>query len=83
MMDYVMIFIVGVIIGMVIMAIIAAAGNIQWGCRDDTKSEEQEILDQLKASELGIVRISDDVSIEKIDDKTIYIKMNHVRRNRI
>lgn len=78
-MDVWMIFVVGVILGMVIMAIIAAAGNIQWGCRDDTKSEEQEILDQLKASELGIVCIPDDVDIEKIDDKTIYIK----RRNRI
>lgn len=78
-MDVWMIFVVGVILGMVIMAIIAAAGNIQWGCRDDTKLEEQEILDQLKASELGIVCIPDDVDIEKIDDKTIYIK----RRNKI
>lgn len=82
-MDVWMIFVVGVILGMVIMAIIAAAGNIQWGCRDDSKSEEQEILDQLRASELGIVRISDDVEIEKIDDKTIYIKMNYVRRNKV
>ena len=80
--NYVMIFIIGVIIGIVLMAIITAANNVQWGCRDDTKSEEQEILEQLKASELGIVRISDDVSIEKIDDDTIYIKMNHVRRNK-
>ena len=82
-MDVWMIFVVGVILGMVIMAIIAAAGNIQWGCRDDTKSEEQEILEQLRASKLGIVRISDDVDIEKIDDNTIYIKMNHVRRNKV
>ena len=82
-MDVWMIFVVGVILGMVIMAIIAAVGNIQWGCRDDSKSEEQEILDQLRASELGIVRISDDVEIEKIDDKTIYIKMNYVRRNKV
>ena len=82
-MDVWMIFVVGVILGMVIMAIIAVAGNIQWGCRDDSKSEEQEILDQLRASELGIVRISDDVEIEKIDDKTIYIKMNYVRRNKV
>ncbi len=74
MMIYVTIFIVGVILGMVIMAIIAAAGNIQWGCRDDTKSEEQEILDQLKAAELGIILHPDDVDIEKVDDNTIYIK---------
>jgi hypothetical protein len=79
-MDIWMIFIVGVILGMVIMAIIAAAGNIQWGCRDDdTKSEEQEILDRLKASELGIILHPDDVDIEKVDDTTIYIR----RRNRV
>lgn len=82
-MDVWTIFIVGVILGMVIMAIIAAAGNIQWGCGNDTKSEEQEILDQLKAaqlaSQLGIIVTPNDVDIEKIDDKTIYIK----RRNRI
>lgn len=79
MMDYVMIFIVGVILGMVIMAIIAAAGNIQWGCRGDTKSEEQEILDKLKASEYGVILTPDDVDIEKIDDNTFYIR----RRNRV
>ena len=79
MMNYVMIFIVGVIIGIILMAIITAANNIQWGCRDDTKSEEQEILDQLKASELGIILHPNDVDIEKIDDNTIYIR----RRNRI
>lgn len=79
MMDYVMIFIVGVILGMIIMAIIAAAGNIQWGCRNDTKSEEQEILDQLKSSKLGIILHPDDVDIEKVSDDLIYIK----RRNRV
>lgn len=79
-MDVWTIFIVGVILGMVIMAIIAAAGNIQWGCRDyDTKSEEQEILDRLKASEYGVILTPDDVDIEKVDDNTIYIK----RRNRV
>ena len=76
--NYVTIFIVGVILGMVIMAIIAAAGNIQWGCRDNTKSEEQEILDQLKASELGICG-PDDVDIVKVNDDLFYIK----RRNRV
>lgn len=79
MMNYVMIFIVGVIIGIILMAIITAANNIQWGCRDDTKSEEQEILDKIKASELGIILHPDDVDIEKVDDTTIYIK----RRNRV
>ncbi len=79
MMNYVMIFIIGVIIGIILMAIITAANNVQWGCRDDTKSVEQEILDQLKASELGIILHPDDVDIEKVDDNTIYIK----RRNRI
>ena len=79
MMNEVMIFIVGVIIGIILMAIITAANNIQWGCRDDTKSEEQEILDQLKASELGIILHPDDVDIEKVDDNTIYIR----RRNRV
>ena len=79
MMNYVMIFIVGVIIGIILMAIITAANNIQWGCRDDTKSEEQEILDQLKASELGIISLPDAVDIEKVDDDIYFIK----RRNRI
>lgn len=79
MMDYVIIFIVGVIIGIVIMAIITAANNIQWGCRDDdTKSEEQEILDRLKASKYDIILTPDDVDIEKIDN-TFYIR----RRNRV
>ena len=78
MMNYVMIFIIGVIIGIILMAIITAANNIQWGCRDNTKSEEQEILDHLKASEYGIISVSNDVDIVKIDDNTFYIK----RRNK-
>lgn len=78
--NYVTIFIVGMIIGIILMAIITAANNIQWGCRDNTKSEEQEILDQLKASEFGIIRISDDnYDIVKVSDDLFYIK----RRNRV
>lgn len=78
MMNYVTIFIVGVIIGIILMAIITAANNIQWGCRNNTKSEEQEILDQLKASELGICGPYD-VDIVKVNDDLFYIK----RRNRV
>ena len=81
MMNEVMIFIVGVIIGIILMAIITAANNIQWKNDTDAKItvKSQEILDQLKASELGIILHPDDVDIEKVDDTTIYIK----RRNRV
>lgn len=69
-----MIFIVGVIVGIVVMAIITAANNIQWSCRDDTKSETQDILDQIKASETGIIRTPDDMDIVKVNDDLFYIK---------
>lgn len=71
-----MIFIVGVIVGIVVMAIITAANNIQWSCRDntDTKSEEQKILDQIKASETGIIYTPDDMDIVKVNDDLFYIK---------
>lgn len=78
MMDYVMIFIVGVIIGIILMAIITVANNIQWGCRNDTKSEEQEILDKIKASEFGIISLPDDVDIEKVGDDIYFIRRNRV-----
>lgn len=42
MMNYVMIFIVGVIIGIILMAIITAANNIQWGCRDGEEISQGE-----------------------------------------
>lgn len=40
MMNYVTIFIVGVIIGIILMAIITAANNVQWGCRDENEDED-------------------------------------------
>lgn len=40
-MDAWVIFLSGMIIGMIVMAIIVAAGNIRWSCRDDNKSEEE------------------------------------------
>lgn len=41
MMNEVMIFIVGVIIGIILMAIIIAANNIQWGCRDGEEKKNE------------------------------------------
>lgn len=39
MMNYVMIFVIGVIIGIILMAIITAANNVQWGCRDENETK--------------------------------------------
>lgn len=66
-MDYVMIFIVGVIIGIILMAIITAANNIQWSCRDD---EDDNI------SRKGLVEY---LNLDNYDD-TDGIKVKYIRQ---
>ena len=67
MMDYAIIFIVGVIIGIVIMAIITAANNVQWGCRDNEDDDN--------ISRKGLVEY---LNLDNYDD-TDGIKVKYIR----
>lgn len=69
MMNYVTIFIVGVIIGIILMAIITAANNIQWGCRDENEDRNDLI------SREGLVEY---LNLDNYDD-TDAIKVKYIR----
>lgn len=69
-----MIFIVGVILGMVIMAIIAAAGNIQWGCRDE--NDVFTVYSEDVVSRKGLI---DYLNLDDLDD-TDSVKVKYIRQ---
>ena len=68
--NYVMIFIVGVIIGIILMAIITAANNIQWSCKDENEDKNDLI------SRSGLI---DYLNLDSYDD-TDGIKVKYIRK---
>ena len=70
MMNYVTIFIVGVIIGIILMAIITAANNVQWGCREENEEEDDLI------SRKDLVEY---LNLDNYDD-TDAIKVKYIRQ---
>lgn len=74
MMNYVMIFIVGVIIGIILMAIITAANNIQWGCRDE--NDVFTVYSEDVVSRKGLI---DYLNLDDLDD-TDSVKVKYIRQ---
>lgn len=68
-MNYIMIFLIGMIIGIILMAIITAANNIQWGCRDENEDENDLI------SRSGLIEY---LNLDSYDD-TDGIKVKYIR----
>lgn len=67
--NYVVIFIVGLIIGIFLMAIIIAANNVQWGCRDGNEDEN----DLISRKDL-----IDYLNLDSYDDSDL-IKVKYIR----